>query len=66
MDKDKTRLAYLEWAAARGLPSVTVYAGDLFARKFASEKYGLQVRTVPVADILGPAPAAEPDTEVTP
>lgn len=60
--------AYMAWAKAAGLQSVTVY-GDTrrrtdgwrcseYARRLAAEG-GLAVREVAVADILGDAPAAE-------
>ena len=52
----ETIRAYLGWAQARGLPSVTFYATDVSWRRVWQGTY----RFVPVADFLGPAPEAEP------
>ena len=60
MSKAKTVCAYLAWAESRGVECVTFYAGDPEGKVW-SARY--PVRWVDPADILGPAPEAEPEGE---
>lgn len=54
---DQAVRAYFDWAIAKGLTSVAVYANGRAYPQLAT----LKLRYVPVADFLGPAP--EPETE---
>lgn len=57
LSADQAVRAYFEWAIAKGLTSVAVYANGRAYPQLAT----LKLRYVPVADFLGPAP--EPETE---
>ena len=59
MTAKETVEAYMQWARAKGLKTVTVYRGR-FPASLEWFRH-LDVRFVDVADFLGDAPQAEPD-----
>jgi hypothetical protein len=58
MSKAETKRAYLLWAERAGVECVTFYEGDREGLIWSARHVA---RFVPVADILGPAPDAEPE-----